>query len=85
MRVTFSVEDQVGEQLEAAAAADKRSISSFVARLVEREFAAKADAAAIQSAAATAAEIAGTERVLGVLNGLKEEAYAGAAENGGGK
>ena len=45
MRVTFSLEDPVGEQLEAAAAADKRSVSSFVALLVEREL-ASIDAAA---------------------------------------
>lgn len=78
MRVTFSVEDPVGEQLEAAAAADKRSVSSFVALLIEREFAAKNAAASVAQAAAAAAEIVGPDRVLTALKGLKEDAYAGA-------
>lgn len=37
MRITATVEDSVGESIEALAAAEKRSVSSYVARLIEAD------------------------------------------------
>jgi hypothetical protein len=85
MRVSISLDDGIGERLEAAAASEKRSVSSFVALLIEREFAEQTAIESVRVAASAAAEIAGPERVLEALRELKAGAYVTAAAAGGGE
>lgn len=80
MRVSITLEDAVADQLEKAAAKEKRSVSSFVALLIEREFEAKSAAEMVSLEANAAAEIVGHEKTLSTLRALIEAGAETAAE-----
>ena len=78
MRITITLDDALAESLEKAADADGRSVSNFVARLIEEEFSARAAVHDVREAAEATAAIVGSERVLAVLGDMKSGVYAAA-------